>query len=56
LIVPGYSADNGWRGNNPYLPTGDAPDPLLPFIGATPLAVTGAGDLTTVCGTVNFAR
>lgn len=54
--VPGYTADNGWRGNNPYLPPGDAPDPLAPFIGTESLVVTGSGELTTVCGTVNFAN
>jgi hypothetical protein len=50
--APGYTADNGWRGNLPYLTPGDAPDPLAPFIGATDLIETG--NLSVACGSAPF--
>lgn len=43
---------NGWRANYPELPTGDAPSPFLPFIGATPLLYANgppSGALTVSC-------
>jgi hypothetical protein len=36
-FVPTLTAVNGWRANNPALPVGDAPDPLLPFLGSVSL-------------------
>lgn len=56
LLVPGYSQDAGWRGNNPYISPGVAPDPLASFIagGASLVKAGGTGDLTTTCGTVTF--
>jgi hypothetical protein len=53
--VPGYTADHGWRGNNPYINPGDAPDPLLPFVGADSLVEAGGtGTLVVDCGTATF--
>jgi hypothetical protein len=54
--VPGYTVEDGWRGNNPYLSSGDAPDPLAPFVGADSLVEAGGtGTLTVECGTVIFS-
>ena len=54
--VGGYTVDNGWRGNNPYLSPGVAPSPLPPFAGDTSLVYGGGtGNLTVECGPVLFA-
>jgi hypothetical protein len=37
VLVTNYLPENGWKANYPELPVGDAPNPFLPFIGASNL-------------------
>jgi hypothetical protein len=37
LGIPTLLSSNGWRANNPFLGPGDAPDPVIPFLGPVDL-------------------
>jgi hypothetical protein len=54
----GFSVLHGWRANNPPLPLGDAPNPLLPYVGVSNLQYGAllVPNLTVVQDSAAFAQ